>query len=185
MSPFEGNSFSFPTQGENLLLPSAVELKKEPPKGEITFTKAKPRDMVKIHSLINHFAKEGLLLPVSLNRLYDVVRDFWVAQVGDEVVGCAALHITWEDLAEIRSLAVHPAMHGKGIGRKLVKLCLEEAASFDIKKVFVLTYQVEFFKKMGFREIDKKFLPHKVWNDCLNCPKFPNCDETAMLIELG
>ncbi len=146
--------------------------------------KAKPKDMVRVHELINLYAKEGLLLPVSLNSLYDNVRDFWVFEVDGKIVGCSALHITWEDLAEIRSLAVEPSFRGKGIGKKLVEACLEEARSLEIKRVFVLTYQVEFFKKLGFGEIEKGLLPHKVWTDCLNCPKFPNCDETAMIKEL-
>lgn len=147
--------------------------------------KAKPKDAVKIHALVNEYAREGLLLPVSLNSLYDNIRDFWVYEEEGEIVGCAALHIVWEDLAEIRSLAVNREYHGRGIGKKLVLRCLEEAKEFDLKRVFVLTYQVEFFKKLGFREWNKQLLPHKVWTDCVNCPKFPNCDETAMLIELS
>ncbi len=145
------------------------------------FRKAKPSDAAAIQKLVNFYADRGLLLSLSLNKLYDNIRDFWVCEVGGEVVGCAALHITWEDLAEIRSLAVAPEWRGRGIGRRLVELCLEEAKSFDIRRVFVLTYQVEFFKKLGFEEIDKSLLPHKVWTDCLNCPKFPKCDEVAMI----
>lgn len=160
-----------------------VEKVRETPAG-FTFRKAKPSDAVQIHELINFYAKEGLLLPVSLNKLYDNIRDFWVCEKEGKIVGCAALHITWEDLAEIRSLAVAPEYHGKGIGKTLVNLCRREAAELNIKKVFVLTYQVEFFKKLGFREIDKSLLPHKVWTDCLNCPKFPTCDETAMIEEI-
>ncbi|HIC09457.1 MAG TPA: N-acetyltransferase [Aquificales bacterium] len=146
--------------------------------------KAKPKDAVKIHELVNEYAKEGLLLPLSLNKLYDNIRDFWVYEEGGEIVGCAALHIVWEDLAEIRSLAVKREHHKKGVGKKLVLRCLEEAKEYDLKRVFVLTYQVEFFKKLGFRELDKRLLPHKVWSDCINCPKFPTCDETAMIREL-
>ena len=146
--------------------------------------KAKPKDAVKIHELVNEYAKEGLLLPLSLNKLYDNIRDFWVYEEGGEIVGCAALHIVWEDLAEIRSLAVKREHHKKGVGKKLVLRCLEEAKEYDLKRVFVLTYQVEFFKKLGFRELDKRLLPHKVWSDCINCPKFPTCDETAMIKEL-
>jgi len=150
-----------------------------------TIRKALPKDAVKIHSLVNEFAKEGLLLPVSLNSLYDRIRDFWVFELNGELIGCAALHITWENLAEIRSLAVKKPYQGKGIGKKLVKVCLREAKDLQIKNVFVLTYQVEFFKKLGFKEIDKTLLPHKVWTDCINCAKFPNCDETAMVKEVS
>jgi amino-acid N-acetyltransferase len=154
-------------------------------KENFNFRRAKPSDAVIVHELINLYAKEGLLLPVSLNKLYDNIRDFHICE--DErgkIVGCAALHITWEDLAEIRSLAVAPEMRGKGIGRKLVELCLNEAKELGIKRVFVLTYQIDFFKKLGFSEINKGLLPHKVWTDCLNCPKFPKCDETAMIKNL-
>ena len=147
--------------------------------------KAKPKDAVAIHELINFYAKEGLLLPVSLNNLYDNIRDFWVYEQKGEILGCCALHITWEDLAEIRCLAVKREAQKRGIGKSLVLRCLEEAKEFELKRVFVLTYQVEFFKKLGFKEIDKNLLPHKVWTDCLNCPKFPTCDETAMIKTLG
>jgi len=149
-----------------------------------TIRKALPKDAVKIHSLVNEFAKEGLLLPVSLNSLYDRIRDFWVFELNGELIGCAALHITWENLAEIRSLAVKKPYQGKGIGKKLVEVCLREAKDLQMKNVFVLTYQVEFFKKLGFKEIEKTLLPHKVWTDCINCAKFPNCDETAMVKEI-
>jgi len=150
------------------------------------FRRAIPKDAVRVHELINYYAREGLLLPVSLSKLYDNIRDFWLCETpSGEIIGCAALHIVWEDLAEIRSLAVSPSFKGKGIGKTLVELCLNEAQQLEIKRVFVLTYQVEFFKKLGFREIDKTFLPHKVWTDCLQCPKFPNCDETAMIKELS
>ena len=157
-------------------------MKTETAKGVLR--KAKPKDAVKIHELVNEYAKEGLLLPLSLNKLYDNIRDFWVYEENGEIVGCAALHIVWEDLAEIRSLAVKREHHKKGIGKKLVLQCLEEAKEYNLKRVFVLTYQVEFFKKMGFHELDKRLLPHKVWSDCINCPKFPTCDETAMIKEL-
>jgi len=146
--------------------------------------KALPKDAVQIHELINFWAKEGLLLPVSLNKIYDNIRDFWIYETESGILGCAALHIYWEDLAEIRSLAVNPEYRKRGIGRALVKQCLEEAKEFNLNRVFVLTYQVDFFKKLGFREIEKVHLPQKVWTDCINCPKFPNCDETALVKEI-
>ena len=146
--------------------------------------KATPKDAVKIQELVNYYAKEGLLLPLSLNKIYDNIRDFWVYSTEEDILGCAALHVVWEDLAEIRSLAVKENFRGKGIGKKLIELCLSEAKELGIKRVFVLTYQVPFFKKLGFKEIDKSHLPHKVWTDCLHCPKFPKCDETAMVKRL-
>ncbi len=146
--------------------------------------KAKVSDAVAIVSLIQEYAQRGLLLPRSLNSVYEHIRDFWVYEEGGRVVGCVALQVVWEDLAEIRSLAVKEDLQGKGIGTKLVKVCLEEALSLGIRRVFTLTYANEFFKALGFEEIDKTKLPHKVWGDCVNCVKFPNCDEVALIIDL-
>ncbi len=138
-------------------------------------------DVKEIHSLLNHYADQGLLLGRSYSSLYDQLRDFKVFVGGDgTLLGVCALHIIWEDLAEVRSLAVHEAAQGKKIGQELVAACLYEAALFEISKVFTLTYQAGFFQKQGFVNIDKAKLPHKIWSDCLNCPKFPDCDEEAL-----
>ncbi len=146
--------------------------------------KAKISDIKKIHTLLNMFAHDGLLLPRSLSELYDNVRDFFVyCDEENNILGCSALHICWEDLAEVRSLAVYPKYHQKGIGSRLVKVCLDEARELEVKRVFVLTYQEKFFSDIGFKKVDKSVLPHKVWGDCLKCPKFPNCDEIAMIYE--
>ncbi len=143
---------------------------------------ARMDDIKEIHSLLNHFADQGLLLACSISSLYDRLRDFivYINQEGD-VVGVCALHITWENLAEIRSLAVNEKYQGKGIGAKLVDECLKEAKLFCIGKVFTLTYQPVFFKKQGFVNIDKRDLPHKIWSDCIHCHKFPDCDEEALI----
>jgi len=146
--------------------------------------KAVISDAEKIQFLINEYAKQGLMLPRSINSIYENIRDFWVCEENSKVVGICALTIFWSDLAEIRSLAVAPEHVRKGIGTSLVKKALEEAKELGIKRVFTLTYQVGFFKKLGFREIDKSSLPQKIWRDCINCVKFPNCDETAMEITL-
>ena len=146
-------------------------------------------DIKAIHALLSHFAARGLLLGRALSSLYDQLRDFKVFVTADAtakdtselVVGSAALHVSWENLAEIRSLAVLEAYHGQNIGTQLVRSCLDEADSLGITKVFTLTYQPGFFKKLGFLEIDKNELPHKVWSDCINCPKFPDCNETALI----
>lgn len=151
-------------------------------------------DIKGIHALLSHFSAQGLLLGRALSSLYDQLRDFKVCvaptasantndATGMAVVGSAALHVSWENLAEIRSLAVLEEFHGQDIGTQLVQSCLDEAQLLGITKVFVLTYQPGFFKKMGFREIDKNELPHKVWSDCINCPKFPDCNETALIWE--
>jgi len=147
--------------------------------------KAILQDSVGIYSLINAYAKEGLLLPRSLNSIYENIRDFWVYEEDGQLIGCCALHIVWEDLAEIKSLAVAKNMRGKGIGTRLVQACLMEAKELGVKRVFVLTYSVDFFEKLGFYTIPKENLPHKVWGECINCVKFPSCDEVAMQMEVG
>lgn len=143
--------------------------------------KAKIQDIKKIQKLINEFAKKGEMLPRSLNELYENIRDFFVAEEGNEIKGVCALHILWEDLAEVRSLVVKRDYQKKGIGSDLVKKCLSEAKSFGVKNVFVLTYIPDFFKRLGFTEIDKSKLPQKIWGDCIKCPKFPECDEVALI----
>ena len=137
-----------------------------------------------IHQLLLTYAKDGQLLGRSLAAIYDTIRDFYVYEENGEILGVGALAICWEDLAEVRSLAVVPGYHGRGIGRKIVEKCLVEAKDLGLKRVFALTYQPEFFKKLGFSEIDKSELPQKVWGDCINCVKFPDCDELALAINL-
>ncbi|WP_411376677.1 N-acetyltransferase [Desulfurobacterium thermolithotrophum] len=142
------------------------------------------KDAERIQFLINEYAKQGLMLPRSINSIYEHIRDFWVYEESGEILGVCALTIFWNDLAEVRSLAVDPKHLKRGIGTALVKKTLEEAKEFGIGRVFTLTYQVKFFEKLGFKVINKNSLPHKIWRDCINCVKFPNCDETAMEIEI-
>jgi len=143
--------------------------------------KAKIKDIKQIQELIGCFARRDLMLPRSLNELYESIRDFWVDEDKGKLIGCAALHISWDDLAEIKSLAVAKNKQKKGIGWDLVLACLAEAQVLGAKKVFALTYAPEFFKKMGFKKIKHDALPHKIWAECINCCKFPNCQETALL----
>ena len=152
---------------------------------QIMIRKAKIKDVSHIQAIINIFAKRNEMLSRSKTELYDYLRDFFVAEEDGEIVGTCALHIFWEDLAEIRSLAVKEEKQKNGIGTNLVKACIEEAYSLDIKKIFVLTYKTEFFKRFGFSYIDKTALPHKIWKDCIHCPKFPTCDEIAMILDLN
>jgi amino-acid N-acetyltransferase len=143
--------------------------------------KAKISDVKQIRELINSFAKEDLMLPRSLNELYDNIRDFWVFQQDKKIIGVAALHVCWQDLTEIKSLAVEKKWQRKNIGRQLVNACIEEAKKLEAKKVFALTYKPDFFRKFGFRKVKHTDLPHKIWAECINCPKFPNCQEIALL----
>ncbi|HNQ45518.1 MAG TPA: N-acetyltransferase [Syntrophorhabdus sp.] len=143
--------------------------------------KASIKDIKSIHSIVNSAAAKGEMLARSLGELYDNMRDYFVYEERGKVIGAGALHICWEDLAEIRSLCVTESSRGKGIGRMLVEACMEEARELNIAKVFLLTYQEEFFGKCGFTLVDKKELPQKIWSDCIRCPKFPECDEIAMM----
>lgn len=152
----------------------------------MTIRKARMADMKHVHKLLMACAQKGQLLARPLSGLFANLRDFVVAEAGDgAVVGCGALSICWDDLAEVRSLAVDESMRGKGLGRALVESCLSEARELGLRRVFALTYEVGFFAHMGFHQVEKNDLPQKVWSDCINCPKFPDCDETAMVIDLG
>ena len=152
----------------------------------MTIQKATISDIVHIHALLKIYGDRGEMLARPLSELYDHVRDFHVSRVEGYggIVGCCALQFCWEDMAEIRSLAVRPEFKGKGIGPELVNRALEEAAAYHIPQVFTLTYQPDFFKRFGFATIDRNDLPIKIWKDCMICVKFPDCDETAMLKQM-
>ncbi|MDD3087958.1 MAG: N-acetyltransferase [Candidatus Omnitrophica bacterium] len=142
--------------------------------------KAKIKDVKQMQEMINAFAKQDIMLARSLNELYENIRDYWVKEEKGKVAGCAALHISWDNLAEIKSVAVLKRRQGKGVGRELIEACLNEAVGLGIKKVFMLTYKPEYFKKFGFKRVSHASLPHKIWAECINCPKFPNCQEVAL-----
>jgi len=141
-------------------------------------------DVKAIQSLVNQYADSGQMLPRTLNELYERLRDFHVYEENGSLIGVCALHVSWDGLAEIRSLAVQQDRVKRGIGAALVRQCLAEAAALQVNRVFVLTYQPGFFRMLGFAEVDKKELPHKIWTDCLNCIKFPDCDESALIISI-
>ena len=143
--------------------------------------KAKIRDVTEMHELINYFAHKGEMLARPLSEIYENIRDYFVVRQGERVIACAALHIMWEDLAEIKSLAVAESSQKQGIGEQLVKACLKEAKELGMATVFCLTYKPAFFERASFSQIDKMELPHKVWTECYRCPKFPNCDEVALI----
>ena len=148
--------------------------------------KANIHDVKDIHALLQLYAKQGLMLARPLSRIYDHLRDFFVYVDDDTqcIGGFSALQICWEDMAEIRSLAVHPDFTGRYIGRDLVRACLQEAREIGLGKIFTLTYRDKFFAKQGFVIIDHSLLPLKIWSDCILCPKYPDCDEIAMIMEL-
>ena len=143
--------------------------------------KARISDVPQMHQLINYFAEKGQMLARPLSEIYENVRDFFVIRQGERVIACAALHVNWSDLAEIKSLAVAEDCQRKGIGSHIIKACLDEAKELGLTQVFCFTYKPEFFGTVGFTEIDKMKLPRKVWTECYRCPKFPNCDEVALV----
>jgi amino-acid N-acetyltransferase len=143
-------------------------------------------DVKGIHQLIAEYAKKGDMLPRSLADIYENLRDYFVfLGDGGELVGSAAIHIMWEDLAEVRSLAVREGKMRRGVGTQLVESCISEAIVLGIDRVFALTYKPEFFEKLGFHIVDKAELPQKIWTDCLKCSKFPDCDEVALVADFS
>ncbi|HHQ45291.1 MAG TPA: N-acetyltransferase [Candidatus Altiarchaeales archaeon] len=141
-------------------------------------------DVEQIYDLVYFYAGKNLMLVRSRSYLYENLRDFFVAVNDSMVVGCGSLHITWNDLAEVKSLAVDPRFVKKGVGAGLLKKCLEDAKSLGVKKVFTLTLEPEFFEKNGFKRVDKNTLPMKIWGECSKCPKYPNCDEIALVLDV-
>jgi amino-acid N-acetyltransferase len=146
--------------------------------------KAKISDVKQLHKLINYYAEKGEMLPRSLSEIYENIRDFFIIRSGNKAIACAALHVAWEDLAEIKSSAVDEKYRKQGLGAALVEACMQEARELGITTVFCLSYKPEFFKKCGFARIDKNELPQKVWGECFRCSKFPNCDETALIYHI-
>ena len=147
--------------------------------------KARMADVKAIQKLVADYARKGDMLPRSLSDIYENLRDYFVYEDGGEVVGSAAIHIMWEDLAEVRSLAVQEGRMRRGVGTQLVEACISEAIVLGIARVFALTYKPEFFERLGFHRVDKAELPHKIWTDCLKCAKFPDCDEIALVADFS
>jgi len=153
-------------------------------KADIKVDRARVSDAISMHRMISYFADKGEMLPRALSDIYEGIRDYFVVKEGDQVVACVALHVTWVDLAEIRSLAVAEQEQNQRIGSLLIQACLKEAKELGIPKVFCLVSKPAFFEKHGFQLIDKTELPQKVWAECYRCPKFPNCDEVALIRRL-
>ena len=145
---------------------------------------AKTSDAKAINSLINYYAEQDKMLFRSVASVYEELQSFLVAEIDDKIVGCCCLQIVWADLAEVKSLAVEEKRVGTGVGRGLVLAIAEKAQELGISRLFALTLNAEFFKKAGFKVIEKEKLPMKVWTDCAKCPKQRNCDEIAVIKEL-
>jgi amino-acid N-acetyltransferase len=138
------------------------------------------QDVKRIHQLINGYAEVDRMLFASMSNIYENLQIFKVAELDGEIAGCCALKVLWEDLAEIKSLAVEESHFGKGVGRALVLKCMEKAKKLGLKKAFILTLEPDFFAKLGFVLVQKESLPMKVWSDCTECPKQDHCDEIAL-----
>ncbi len=152
---------------------------------QTTLRRARTADVPTLQKLINYFADRDVMLPRSLNELYENLRDYFVIENESEVVGCCALHVTWSDLAEIKGLAVREEYQGKGLADKLINACLEDAKHLGVPRLFVLTYIPDYFQRFGFQRIEKAELPQKVWSECIRCPKFPDCGEVSMVLDLA
>ena len=146
--------------------------------------KATIRDVEQMHRLINYFADKDEMLPRPLSEIFENIRDYFVVRQGRRVVACGALHVMWSDLAEVKSVAVSEDTQRQGIGSRLVQACFEEAGELGLPTIFCLTYKPAFFERFGFSQVDKMQLPRKVWTECYHCPKFPDCDEVAMVCGL-
>jgi len=164
----------------------------------IFIEKAQIRDVEEILDLVNGFAASNLMLPRGPQYLYENIRDFVIASDRDVelcsltetrevlhlIVACGSLHVLWEDIAEIRALAIHPDYQHLGLGSKLVEYMKEEAKQLGIHHLFTFTLTEEFFKALGFRRKNRKELPAKVWGECSRCPKYFQCDEVGMVLDL-
>ncbi len=146
---------------------------------------AKVQDVKQMQNLINDFAAKKEMLPRSLNDLYENIFEYFVAENDTgEVIGCGAIHVAWDDLAEVKGLAVDSGYHGKGIGAEIVSACEKKALEVGVTKVFALTFKPGFFEKLGYKQVGRDTLPHKVWGECVKCPMFPDCGEVAVMKNL-
>lgn len=150
----------------------------------LQWRKARIGDVPVMHRLINEHAEAGVMLGRPLSELYENLRDFWVIDEEAVPIACCALHVDWADLAEIRSLAVDKRFRRRGLGTTLVNVCLDEAREMGLSRVYALTREVLFFESAGFTRIGVNELPRKVWGECIRCPKFPECDEVAVVYDL-
>lgn len=147
--------------------------------------KARISDVVSIQRLVNFFADRGEMLHRPLSEIYENLRDYFVVEQGGQLIACCSLHIIWEDLVELKALAVAEEHQGKGIGSAVVGACIQEARDLGLPILYALTARPEFFERLGFKRVEVSQLPRKVWGECFRCVKFPNCDEVAVVYETG
>ena len=141
-------------------------------------------DVGGIYRLLRHYSEQGVLLPRAESDIYHSIREFLVIEQESEIIACAALQIFTRQLGEVRSLAIAPNYAGQGLGSKMVNAIEQDAIKLGLTKLMALTYEVRFFNRAGYNVVDMAVLPEKVWGACINCHKFRNCDEIAVLKQL-
>lgn len=146
--------------------------------------KACEEDIPSIQVLLNHYAAMGDLLLRSKSDILDNIDHFRVIKQDNKVIACGSLEHFTEELAEVRSLMVASNIKGGGLGRKIVNNLIQTAKQRNVKRLMALTYVPEFFHKLGFITVNKDIFPEKIWGICVNCYKFHNCDEIAVLLKL-
>jgi len=145
---------------------------------------AKVSDVKQIHKLFEFYANNKEMLHRSLNAIYENIQEYMVAEENGVIIGCGALHVSWDNLAEIKALAIAKDYAGKGIGRKIVSVLEKNALKLDVSKTFALSFKPGFFQKVGYEVISKEILPQKIWSECINCHLFPDCGEVPLLKDL-
>jgi amino-acid N-acetyltransferase len=162
---------------------------------QIVIKKAKVQDVQEILDLVNGYAAADVMLPRGPQYLYENIRDFVIASdrnvpvysmmdTKEElhlIVACGSLHVLWDDIAEIRALAIHPDYQHLGLGSKIVEHLIEDARHLGIKRLYTFTLTEEFFRTIGFKRQKREELPAKMWGECSRCPKYFKCDEVGMV----
>ena len=160
---------------------SEQPVKKKP---QLKIQRAALTDVPTIHALITPYADRNDMLHRPMSELYENIRDYLVIKQGDELLACASVHVLWSDLAEVKAVAVKEEYQSHGLGKMLMNRCFDDAREMGLATVFVLTHKMDYYAQFGFQQIDVMSLPRKVWGECLRCPKFPNCNEYAMVYHL-
>jgi len=153
-------------------------------KSTLTIRPALMSDVEGIHELIDEASRTTTVLPRTRDSICESLRDYAIALRSGRIIGCAALHIWGVDLAEIRSVVVDPECRGQGIGAGMIEDLVRSARGLALVRLFVLTDEVRFFEKLGFGETERGTLPHKIWNECILCPKFEDCGEVSLDMRL-
>ena len=146
---------------------------------------AKVQDVKQIHRIVEFYADNKEMLHRSLNSIYENIQEYVVAEYNKKIIGCGALHVSWDDLAEVKALAVEKKYARNGIGTKIVKTLEKNAVELGIFTTFALSFKPEFFKKLGYEVISKEVLPQKIWSECINCHLFPDCGEIPLIKDLA